>query len=142
VRYRDNWYLDAWCHLRRDLRSFAIERIHDAEPRSRPAINVADKELDAHFATAYGIFAGTPRETALLRFTPECARWVADEKWHPGQDGRFLPDGSYELRIPYGDPRELVMDIARYGPRVEVIEPVTLRRTVAEYLRQAREIYL
>jgi len=141
VRYRDNWYLDAWCHLRKGLRSFAVERIHDAQPRTRPAINVAERKLDNHFATAYGIFAGTPGHTALLRFSSEPARWVADEEWHPGQEGSFLPDGSYELRIPYGDPRELVMDIARYGPRVEVIEPLELRQAVAEHLELALRHY-
>lgn len=141
VRYRDNWYLDAWCHLRKGLRSFAAERIHDAQPRARPTINIAERKLDAHFATAYGIFAGTPDKTAVLRFSPECARWVADEEWHPKQEGRFEPDGSYELRIPYGDSRELIMDIARYGPRVEVIEPADLRRAVAEYLEAALQKY-
>jgi proteasome accessory factor C len=30
VHYRDNWYLDAWCHLRRALRSFALDRIGKA----------------------------------------------------------------------------------------------------------------
>src|SRR4051812_45834935 len=29
VHYRDNWYLDAWCHLRTDLRSFAVDAIRD-----------------------------------------------------------------------------------------------------------------
>ncbi|MBM3357122.1 MAG: YafY family transcriptional regulator [Betaproteobacteria bacterium] len=141
VRYRDNWYLDGWCHLRKGLRTFAIERIHDPEPRTRVAINVPERKLDDHFATAYGIFAGKPDKTAVLRFTPECARWVADEEWHPKQEGRFLPDGSYELRIPYGDPRELVMDVARYGPRVEVTEPAELRRAIAEYLEAALQKY-
>lgn len=141
VHYRDNWYLDAWCHLRKGLRSFAVERVHDAQPRDRSAINVGERKLDDHFATAYGIFAGTPDRTAVLRFTPECARWVADEQWHPGQESSFLPDGSYELRIPYGDPRELVMDIARYGPRVEVVEPAALRQAVVEYLEVALQKY-
>jgi len=141
VHYRDNWYVDAWCHLRKGLRSFAVERIHDAQPRARPAINVAERKLDHHFVTAYGIFAGTPDKTAVLRFTRECARWVADEEWHPGQQSSFLPDGSYELRIPYGDPRELVMDIARHGPNVEVIEPADLRRAIAEYLEAALQKY-
>jgi predicted DNA-binding transcriptional regulator YafY len=27
IHYRDNWYLDAWCHLRNALRSFAVECI-------------------------------------------------------------------------------------------------------------------
>jgi len=141
VHYRDNWYVDAWCHLRKGLRSFAVERIHEAQARPRPAINVSERKLDAHFAAAYGIFAGTSDKTAVLRFTPECARWVADEEWHPKQEGRFLDGGDYELRIPYRDPRELVMDIARYGPRVEVIEPTELRLAVVEYLEAALQKY-
>ncbi len=80
VRYRDNWYLDGWCHMRKGFRSFAIERIHDAKPRVRAAINVAEGRLDEHFGTAYGIFAGAADKTAVLRFSPECARWVADEE--------------------------------------------------------------
>ena len=59
----------------------------------------------------------------MLRFTPKRARWVADEHWHPQQQGRFLEDGRYELRIPYADPRELVMDILRHGADVEVVSP-------------------
>ncbi|MDT8429578.1 MAG: WYL domain-containing protein [Pseudomonadales bacterium] len=27
VYYRDNWYLDAWCHLREGLRMFSIDRL-------------------------------------------------------------------------------------------------------------------
>ena len=74
-------------------------------------MNVPEAKLDEHFATAYGIFAGTPTHTAVLRFTPERARWVVDEQWHPRQAGRFLDDGRYELQIPYSDARELIMDI-------------------------------
>jgi predicted DNA-binding transcriptional regulator YafY len=98
-------------------------------------------ELDAHYASSYGIFAGEPEHTAVLRFTPERARWVADEHWHPEQQGNFLDDGSYELRIPYSDPRELVMDILKYGPDVEVISPLTLRKSVAERLQQTLNNY-
>ncbi|MBI3045727.1 MAG: YafY family transcriptional regulator [Betaproteobacteria bacterium] len=141
VHYRDNWYLDAWCHLRKGLRSFAVERIHEAQPRARVAINVAERNLDDHFATAYGIFAGTPDKTAVLRFTPKCARWVADEEWHPRQQSCFLPDGSYELRIPYGDPRELVMDILKHGPDVEVLAPPALRKLLRERLELASARY-
>ena len=31
VHYRDNWYLDAWCHLRNALRVFAVDAIGAAE---------------------------------------------------------------------------------------------------------------
>lgn len=101
----------------------------------------AGKQLDAHYASSYGIFAGEPKHSAVLRFTPERARWVADEHWHPQQESLLLGDGSYELRIPYSDPRELVMDILKHGADVEVIAPETLRNAVAEYLQKALGLY-
>lgn len=137
IHYRDNWYLDAYCHARNGLRSFAVERIHQAQMLKQAARNVPEKQLDGHFAAAYGIFAGTPAHTAVLRFTPERARWVAEEQWHPQQEGRFLEDGSYELQIPYSDPRELVMDILKYGPDVEVLGPEELRVVVVGRLQSA-----
>lgn len=141
VHYRDNWYVDAWCHSRRALRSFAVERVQRAEPLDQPAREVPDERLDAHFASAYGIFGGPAPHTAVLRFTAERARWVADERWHPEQEGRWLDDGRYELRVPFGDARELVLDVLRYGPDVEVVAPAQLRRRVAARLRAALAQY-
>ena len=110
THYRDNWYLDAWCHTRKALRSFAVDRLREAKTLEKHARDITENELDAHFATSYGIFAGKPKHTALLRFTPDRARWVAEEQWHPQQQGRMLEDGGYELSIPYSDPRELAME--------------------------------
>ena len=30
AHYRDNWYLDAWCEMRKGLRSFAMDRVKNA----------------------------------------------------------------------------------------------------------------
>jgi predicted DNA-binding transcriptional regulator YafY len=77
----------------------------------------------------------------VLRFTPERARWVASEEWHPRQKARFEPGGAYVLEVPYGDDRELLMDILKYGPDVEVLAPPALRERVAEALTAARRLY-
>jgi len=142
THYRDNWYLDAWCHRRNALRSFAVDRLREAKALDKRARDIAEKELDAHFASSYGIFAGKPKHTAVLRFTPQRARWVAEEQWHPQQQGRVLEDGGYELRIPYSDPRELTMDILKHGAEVEVLAPQALREEVASQLQRASEQYL
>ncbi len=131
IHYRDNWYLDAWCHLRNDLRSFAVDAMQRVKVLRDKARNVATARLDAHYSSAYGIFAGQPKDWALLRFSPERARWVQSERWHPEQQSEVLPDGSYCLRLPYADERELVMDILRHGRHVEVVAPESLRRAVA-----------
>lgn len=141
TRYRDNWYLDAWDPSRRALRIFAVDRIESPQVLPEKARDIPQKTLDRTLATSYGIFSGAPRYTAVLRFTPERARWVADEQWHPQQKARFLADGRYELRVPYGDARELLMDILKYGPDVEVVAPVALRREVAARLDAATQMY-
>jgi predicted DNA-binding transcriptional regulator YafY len=141
VHYRDRWYLDAWCHLRNDLRSFSLDCITKAQAQEAHAHTISDIELNAHFTESYGIFAGPPTATAVLHFTSTIARWVADEHWHPKQSGRTLPDGRYELSIPYGDPRELIMDILKYGPDVEVVAPQELRIAVAERVAAATRLY-
>jgi len=141
VHYRDNWYLDGWCHLRQGLRSFALDAIRGARLSEQAALEVAEDQMDEHFSSAYGIFAGTADQTAVLCFSPQRARWVAQECWHAEQQGRFLEDGRYELRVPYRDPRELIMDILRHGPEVEVLAPQSLRRSVAVQLRTALAAY-
>jgi proteasome accessory factor C len=134
AHYRDNWYLDAWDELRGGLRSFSVDRIRDATELEEAADEVPASVLDEHFASAYGIFAGKANKTAVLRFSAERARWIADERWHPEQSGQFLTDGRYELRFPYRDSRELVMDILRFAADVEVVSPDTLRADVRRAL--------
>ncbi len=139
--YRDNWYLDAWCHLREALRTFALDAIEGATALDAAPLEVAEEELDRHYASSYGIFAGVPDQVAVLRFSPERARWVSKEQWHRDQEGRFLDDGCYELRVPYSSQLELVMDVLKYGPDVEVIAPKALREAVARRLGVALARY-
>ena len=141
VHYREAWYLDAWDEGKDALRSFSIDRIRRATVLDERALDVPEAELDDHYATAYGIFGGKADKVAVLRFTPERARWVADEQWHPQQEGTWLADGSYELRIPYRESRELVMDIMRYGSGVFVLAPNDLREDIASQLRLAVQQY-
>jgi predicted DNA-binding transcriptional regulator YafY len=132
VYYRDNWYLDGWCHLRNDIRSFAVDAIEHIEILESRARDVSDKELDEVLGAGYGIFSGREVKWAKLRFTPERARWVAAERWHSKQKEAFGLDGSYLLEVPFSHPQELMMDILRHGAEVEVVGPATLRKRVAE----------
>lgn len=141
VHYRENWYVDAYCHMREGLRSFAVDAIRDAVLRDAHAEEISKSELDEHLASGYGIFAGRKVEWATLKFAATAARWVSMQIWHPKQHARVEKDGSYVLEIPYADDRELVMEILRYGGDVEVIEPAALRRRVRDSIRRADERY-
>ncbi|MCL5669525.1 MAG: WYL domain-containing protein [Gammaproteobacteria bacterium] len=140
AHYRDNWYLDAWDHGKDALRIFSVDSIRKVTLLDKKARNIPDKALDAELGSGYGIFAGRKTQTAVLRFTPERARWVANEQWHPKQKARY-ESGYYLLEIPYSDDRELIMDILKYGPDVEVTTPASLRRRVWEQLQSAARRY-
>ncbi|MDI3258788.1 MAG: WYL domain-containing protein [Sinobacteraceae bacterium] len=141
VLYRDNWYLDAWCHKRKDLRIFALDRIIAAEKLNVPARELAPKRLADTLATSYGIFSGKPTAIAVLRFSPYATRWIAAETWHPQQQDTREDDGALIRRLPYHRSEELVMDILRHGPEVQVLEPPALRETVLARLRAALDAY-
>lgn len=141
THYRDNWYFEAWDHEREALRSFAVDRILHARLTREKAFDLAKKGLDDQMALTYGIFAGEPKGWARIFFSAKAARWVADEHWHAKQQGRFLPDGRYELRVPYGASRELLMDILHYGSDAEIIEPIVLREQAKALLQLALSNY-
>lgn len=141
VHYRANWYLDAWCHLRNDLRSFALDAVRAAEPVATRAKEVPDRELDEVLASGYGIFSGRKVQWATLRFTPERARYVALEEWHSKQRARWEKDGAYVLEVPFSSEKELVMDILKHGADVEVVAPASLRAEVRKRAQAAADLY-
>jgi predicted DNA-binding transcriptional regulator YafY len=138
---RGNWFIDAWCHRAKALRRFAVERVQRAELLSQQAMELDPDGTAALLDGAYGTYTGAPSQTAVLRFTPERARWVAEEQWHPDQHGSWLPDGRYQLTLPYAHPEELLMDVLKYGAECEVVAPAALRAAIVERLERALGVY-
>ena len=141
THYKDNWYLDAFDHERDALRSFSVDRISQVRIIDQAAIDLDDELLNEHLASSYGIFSGPPKAWATIVFNAKAARWVADEHWHTKQQGKMLADGRYELKNPYSNARELLMDVLRYGADAEIIEPLALREQMRSMLNLAASAY-
>lgn len=141
IHYRDNWYVDAWCHLRKDVRSFSVDAIQKAEILETTAKDIDLLAMRKQLDGGYGIFGGAPKDWAEMTFNKARAGWVQHEIWHPQQQGVLHPDGSYTLRVPYADERELIGDILRFGPDVEVLAPAQLRQQVLEQIERMRKRY-
>ena len=141
IYYRDNWYLDAWCHLRKALRSFSIDAIKALDIASEAAIEVDAQELNRELESGYGIFSGAETRKAVLRFSPEIARWVSRETWHPDQQSEYDDQGYYVLHVPYSQDTELVMDILKHGSEVEVLQPSELRARVKQRIDAMQVLY-
>jgi predicted DNA-binding transcriptional regulator YafY len=137
VHYRNTWYLDAWCHRSDAFRRFALDAMERAEMLEEKAKPVAIKALEAELDRGYGIFAGGREQHARLIFSAEAALWVSREEWHPAQQSQWLPDGRWQLDLPYVDATELLMDLLRHAGDVQVQAPADLRERYAQRLRAA-----
>ena len=137
VHYRSTWYLDAWCHSVDALRRFALDAIEVAQVLPSAAMEVATQDLEAAMDAGYGIYAGGTRQWARLLFDAQAAPWISREHWHPDQTGRWHDDGTFELRLPFVDDTELIMDLLRQADQVRVLEPKSLRLKFEERLERA-----
>ena len=140
INHRGNWYLLAHCESANGHRLFSLDRIEAPGLLEAVPPPASEDEIDRIVEASYGIFTGTAHQWAMLRFSEEAARWAAEERWHPDQIGVWK-SGAYELQIPYSDPTELIMEILRYGPEVEVLAPTSLRHSVVDRLREALAKY-
>ena len=141
VHYRATWYLDAWCHKAQGLRRFALDAIEDARVSDERAKDVSLKTVQSEMDAGYGIYAGAKPQWAALMFEPQAAQWISREQWHPQQQGQWREDGRYELRLPYVQETEVVMDVLRHGPEVTVLSPPALAKRVMEALNAAAALY-
>lgn len=141
IRYKDNWIMDAWCHYRKAIRSFSLEAIESLELVNQIGFAVSEKQMQEHFQSSYGIYAGKANQQALIKFSPYVSRWVQYENWHPEQIGHWTIDQSYQLQIPFNKDQELIQEILKYGEHAEVLEPPELREKIQQKLRKAIQVY-
>ncbi len=139
--YKNAWYLDAYCHLRNDIRLFALENILSCEVDIEPSKTLAQNTLRNHYAKTYGLFAGEATHTAKIEFNTALAPWVKHEHWHSDQTIEQLDERHILMTIPYNQTQELIADILRYGPAAKIIAPKGLRQLMKETLAATSNIY-
>ncbi len=127
-------YLVGYCHLRRAIRVFAMERIRGLAVLSRRFTLPATFDPEKYLAGALGIISGD-LVTVKVVFAKKLARYIRERLWHPSQKFRDLTDGRLELTLHVADTLEVRRWILGYGVQAEVIEPAGMR----EALRQEAE---
>lgn len=141
IYYRANWYLIAWCHQKKSIRTFAVERFEHIDVTSQCSFLLEEEEITAFYRNTYGIFGGRKVDTARLRFSADVAQWIQDELWHPDQQLQIQQDGSVILEIPIGETlTELVMDLMKYGEDLEVLHPEKLKKALIVKHRAAQKM--
>jgi predicted DNA-binding transcriptional regulator YafY len=132
----DFWYLRGYCHLRKEPRTFALDRIAGLKVLDEYFIpqNISpEDELSGSFGS---VVDGKPVEV-VLRFDPVCRPYVQRKKWHQSQRERDLKDGRLELRFRVNGLEGISRWIYRWLPHVEVVSPKELKSKIIEELQEA-----
>lgn len=141
VRYKDNWYLDAWCHEFKALRIFSLDNIRDMKHANLQYFRPEAETIHEIYATSYGIFSGKPSAVAKIRLIGMAARYAKRESWHPEQILTNNEDGSIELELPYSKPHELLREILSWGNEAVVLSPDSLREEIITKVGEMSNTY-
>ena len=142
VLHEGIWILIGFCNLRKQIRSFALDRIVHIEERNRYFTPRDDFSLKEYLSHTWGIIDGE-EEKVVVRFKKEAADYILRrDSWHPSEKRKVLPDGGVELAFIVAGTLEIKKWIYSWLPHVEVIKPLSLRRQVQEELAQAAATHL
>jgi predicted DNA-binding transcriptional regulator YafY len=127
-------YLIAYCHLREDVRMFAVERIRSIALTDRQYQMPLGFEVEEYVQDALMIMRGRRIDVELL-FSKKVAGWVKDKLWHSSQETVSMKDGRLGMTLKVADTDELVGWILSFGSQVRVVRPDSLGAKVQEEAR-------
>ena len=124
-------YLIGYCHLRQDVRMFAVDRIRSLALTNHPCQMPLGFDLDAYVRDALVVMRGKPIEVELL-FDPSTTAWVKDRVWHQSQKTHMTRDGRLVMSLRVSDTPELVGWVLHFGSGVKVVGPESFRGKVRQ----------
>lgn len=126
------WFLFAYCHLRKDIRTFVPMRMLKLEPTGKTFERPKKFSLEARLRDSFGVHTGQGEYHVAIRFNALVADYIREKKWHPSQKLRELADGGVELSLTLSSLVEIRRWILGWGGAARVVEPQELAASVRE----------
>jgi proteasome accessory factor B len=130
------WYLFAYDHARKDLRTFVPARIQSVKPTGKTFERTQKFSLEKRLRGSFGVHSGEGEFEVVLRFTPRAADYIREKKWHPSQTLRDLSDGGAELRMKLSSLAEVERWVLSWAGEAVVLKPGELAESVRAAARK------
>lgn len=134
-------YIIAYCHNRKEIRQFRVDRIKDIETTGERFSRDESFDIDEYMASCWGVERGDKARRLVLIFSGKAARLVREKEWHKSQRIYDLPGDRIRFEITSSSMQELKHWILSFGAGVEILEPEELREEVMEEIEKMKEIY-
>jgi predicted DNA-binding transcriptional regulator YafY len=132
----DGVYIIGWCHSRKAIRTFLLDRFDSVEPTDEAFELRGD--IASELEPAFQMWSGRPRKVRFI-VSAEVAQLLLERKPHPSARVQRLTDGRGEVRMTCAIGPPLIAYLTGLGPKVRGIEPEELREAVREQHMSALE---
>ena len=135
------WFLFAYDHLRRDIRTFVPARIKSARKTGKTFLPSRRFSVEQRLRGSFGVHSGEGDFEVVIRFAPAVADYILEKKWHDSQTLRRLRSGGVELGLKLSSLEEVERWVLSWGGHAVVVRPaalVTMVKRAAERILRAR----
>src|SRR5580693_4531553 len=87
------WYLFAFDHLRKDVRTFVPARIKAMRPTGKTFARPHKFSLEKRLRDSFGVHSAQGEFQVAIRFAEAVADYIREKKWHDSQEMIELKDG-------------------------------------------------
>ena len=129
------WFLFAYDHLRKDIRTFVPARIKSVKPTGKTFPRPQKFSLEKRLRDSFGVQSGHGEFEVVIRFNKRAADYIREKKWHDSQQLRELKNGGVELRLKLSSLAEVERWVLSWGGDAVIVKPPEL----AESVRQAAQ---
>lgn len=130
------WYLFAYDHARKDLRTFVPARIESVKPTGKTFERTQKFSLEKRLRDSFGVHSGEGEFDVVIRFNARAADYIREKKWHPSQQLRELKNGGAELKMKLSSLAEVERWVLSWGGDAVVLKPRELVDSVCEAARK------
>jgi len=138
--FNGTFYLVGYCHLRQEIRIFAVDRIRKLQVTEKSFTVPEDFDIEELMSGSLGAFHGAPQRVRIL-FDKNAAGYVGEKVWHESQTMRPQDDGSLVFEADVAVNPDLKSWILSWGAKARVLEPDSLRQELAEEAWQLARQY-
>jgi proteasome accessory factor B len=124
------WYLFAYDHARKDIRTFVPARVKSVKPTGKTFERPQKFSLEKRLRGSFGVHSGEGEYEVVIRFNARAADYVREKKWHESQQLRDLKGGGVELSLKLSSLAEIERWILSWGGDAAVLRPRELGMAV------------
>jgi predicted DNA-binding transcriptional regulator YafY len=135
------WILRAYCRLRADWRTFALDRIRVWEVLEKPFLpRLRGAELEEDLGKGFGDYMDGETVQVVVRFSPEIRPHLERKIWHPSQKSQLLPDGWLEICFDTPGIEAVKSWLYRWIPHFKVMMPQFLHDVILIEIKKQKRL--